>query len=506
MGLFCYKTTFMIFDLIDFTERNLRFMEQYRNSQNEKYIENIRKYTEERKASIGDLPGAYIRTFGCQQNEADSENYSGMACEMGYRLVDAPEEADLILFNTCAVREHAELKALSITGQLKHIKTANPEVIICVCGCMPAQEHRLGDLKNKYPYIDITFGATSLARFPEYLSRYIDRRKNEREARKRMFFPDTTANIVEGIPVVRKSSYKAFVSIMYGCNNFCTYCVVPYVRGRERSRRKEDILADIRVLAEAGYKEITLLGQNVNSYGKDLYNGSYDFADLLTEICEIKGDFWVRFMTSHPKDASHKLIDVIADHSSDKMTPRMARHFHLPLQSGSDRILAKMNRKYTVDYYLEHVEYMKSRIPDITLTSDIIVGFPGETDEDFADTLALLEKIKFVNTFSFIYSPRKGTQAAEMAQLPEKIKSERFSKLLELQNRISLESNSAYIGNTTKVLVEGRSKTNPEFLTGRNEHNRLVHFASDIDCEGTFAMVKVTDADVYTLRGTLTDK
>ncbi|MBQ2720185.1 MAG: tRNA (N6-isopentenyl adenosine(37)-C2)-methylthiotransferase MiaB [Clostridia bacterium] len=481
-------------------------MEQYRNSANEKYIEQIRIYTEERKTALGELPGAYIRTFGCQQNEADSESYSGMACEMGYRLVDSPEEAELILFNTCAVREHAELKALSITGQLKHIKTANPDVIICVCGCMPAQEHRLGDLKNKYPYIDITFGATSLGRFPEYLSEYIKRRKNERETKKRLFFPDTTANIVEGIPVVRKSSYKAFVSIMYGCNNFCTYCVVPYVRGRERSRRKEDILADIRVLAEAGYKEITLLGQNVNSYGKDLYGASYDFADLLTEICKIKGDFWVRFMTSHPKDASHKLIDVIADHCADDMTPRMARHFHLPLQSGSNRILEKMNRRYSAEYYLELVEYMKSRIPDITLTSDIIVGFPGETDEDFADTLNLLEKVRFVNIFSFIYSPRKGTPAAEMIQLPDEMKSQRFDALLKLQNRISLESNRDYIGNTTKVLVEGRSKTNPEFFTGRNEHNRLVHFPSSENIEGCFVNVKVNDGDVYTLKGTLTDK
>lgn len=473
----------------------------------EEAIEGVREYTARRTAEAQKKPGVYIKTFGCQQNEADSERLCGIAEAMGYVNVGAPEEAELIIFNTCAVREHAELKALSLTGQLKHIKAQNPELIICVCGCMTAQDHRMGDLKNKYPYVDLIFGATSPQKFPEYLLNTIRRREDAHESRKRLFFPDSDALITEGLPVRRESSYKAWVSIMYGCNNFCTYCVVPYVRGRERSRRHEDILAEVSELASEGYKEITLLGQNVNSYGKDLYNGEYDFADLLGDICRLEGDFWIRFMTSHPKDASDRLIDVIAENSGEGKTgPRIARHFHLPLQAGSDKVLREMNRRYTSDYYLSLVKKLKEKVPGIGITSDIIVGFPGETEEDFEDTLKVLEEAGFDNIYSFIYSPRKGTPAAEREQLPKEVKSERFARLLEVQNSISLEKNRAYIGKTVRVLVEGISKNDPSALTGRSELNRLVHFKGDEKLTGRFADVIITDADIYTLSGELAEK
>jgi tRNA-2-methylthio-N6-dimethylallyladenosine synthase len=289
---------------------------------------------------------------------------------------------------------------------------------------------------------------------------------------------------------------------MYGCDNFCTYCVVPYVRGRERSRRRECILEEIRGLVAEGVREITLLGQNVNSYGKGLYE-DYSFADLLEDICRIEGDYLIRFMTSHPKDATFRLIDVMAAHSQAGSMPRIARQFHLPLQSGSDRILRAMNRRYTRDRYLSLVSYMREKIPDIAISTDIIVGFPGETEEDFSDTLDMLEKIRFDAFFSFIYSPRKGTPAARMEQVPDEIKSERFSRMLEVQNRISREKNDLYVGRTERVLVEGRSKTDPGMMTGRNEKNRLIHFAGDESLTGKFVNVKIISADTYYAGGVL---
>ena len=326
------------------------------------YMSRVRAMNNQRDRSLS----AVVRTFGCQQNEADSERIAGMAESMGYEIVDDEADADLIVVNTCAIREHAELKALSITGQFKHLKAANPELIIAICGCMVSQEHRLDDIKNRYPYVNFLFGTGELYRFPELL--YKARVGNER------FFvvEDTEGTLAEGLPIKRVSGFKAWLSIMYGCNNYCTYCVVPYVRGRERSRMREDVLAEAKQLIESGYKEITLLGQNVNSYGKDL-GYDYDFADLLNDICAIDGDFIVRFMTSHPKDASHKLIDTMA------ANPKIARQFHLPLQSGSNDILKAMNRKYTREAYLELIDYMRKMIPDISITTDIIVGFPGET-------------------------------------------------------------------------------------------------------------------------------
>ena len=460
--------------------------------------ETVINHTKKLTEKLGRKPGVMIRTFGCQQNEADSEVLMGIALSLGYEKTDDEKKAELIIYNTCAVREHAELKALSITGQLKHLKSENPDLIVCICGCMVSQEHRLNQMKGSYPYVDILFGTAEHGKLTDYLADKIKKGG-------RYFHPDTDYSIEEGLPVKRESSFKAWVSVMYGCNNFCTYCVVPYVRGRERSRRKECILEEVKALVADGVKEITLLGQNVNSYGKGLYT-DYDFADLLEDICGIEGDYLIRFMTSHPKDATEKLIDVMAAHSQPDSRPRIARQFHLPLQSGSDRVLKAMNRHYTRDRYLSLVNYMREKMPDIAISTDIIVGFPTETEEDFEGTLEMLEKIRYDAFFSFIYSIRKGTPAEKMEQVPEKVKSERFMRMLDVQNRISLEKNKEYIGKTERVLVEGRSKTDGDMLTGRNEKNRLIHFEGDDGYIGSFADVEVISADTYCLTGKIVKK
>ncbi len=464
------------------------------SSPESKYVIEHNKRFKELK---GRAPRVFVRTFGCQQNEADSEKLVGIAEALGYEYTDSEDGAELVIFNTCAVREHAELKALSLTGQLKHIKEKNPELIVAVCGCMVAQEHRLNDIKNKYPYVDFLFGTGTPHMLPKYLAA-------EMKVGKRAFYPDLTERpqIVEGLPQRRESSFKAWVSIMYGCNNFCTYCVVPYVRGRERSREREKILQEVRELVEDGCREINLLGQNVNSYGRGLYD-DYGFADLLSDICKIKGDYFIRFMTSHPKDASRKLIDVIAENCGEECRPQIVKQFHLPLQAGSDRVLSAMNRRYDSASYLSLIEYMREKIPDIALSTDIIVGFPTETEEDFEKTLNMLEAVRYDAFFSFIYSIRKGTPAAEMVQVPEDIKAQRFKRLLDVQNRISLEKNREYIGKTEKVLVEGISKTDPNMLTGRNGKNRLIHFKGSTDIIGSFAYVKIMSADTYSLDGEL---
>ncbi len=434
----------------------------------------------------------YVETFGCQQNEADSERLLGMALVMGYEKADTVKEADLILINTCAVREHAELKALSITGEFKHLKKLKKSLVIAMCGCMVSQEHRKDRIKRSYPYVDFVFGTTRLYAFPEMLFECLI-------TRERRFYLDAgdEGNIPEGLPVERLSKFRAWVSIMYGCNNFCTYCVVPYVRGRERSRHKELILQEVETLAKEGYREITLLGQNVNSYGKDLYDG-YDFADLLSDICKISGDFTLRFMTSHPKDASFKLIDVMAREE------KIAKFFHLPLQSGSNRILKEMNRHYTREDYLTLVRYMRQKMPEISLSTDIIVGFPGETEEDFNDTLSLLREVGYDNIYSFLYSKRVGTKAAIMDnQIDEAIKGARFERLLALQNEVNLEKNRAFVGKILSVLVEGESKTDKTRLTGRSESNRLVHFYGDHALIGQTVQVKITEGDLHALFGEL---
>lgn len=432
---------------------------------------------------------AYILTFGCQQNEADSEKLSGMAEAMGYAIVDKPEDADLIVVNTCAIREHAEQKALSTVGQFKHLKNKKPSLVIAVCGCMVAQEHRQNDIKFRYPYVNFIFGTTALHKFPELLYKNLTERK-------RLYYNEEAARTVaEGIPIKRNNGYKAWVSVMYGCNNFCSYCIVPYVRGRERSRRPEDIYAEVRELVEAGYKDITLLGQNVNSYGKD---GDFDcdFADLLDRLASIKGDYTLHFMTSHPKDATHKLIDVMAKHD------RIAKHFHLPMQSGSDAVLHKMNRRYDTEKYYGIVEYIREKMPECVITSDIIVGFPGETEEDFEGTLNMLRKVGFDMLYSFIYSPRKGTPAAEMEdQIPRSVQNARFDRLLETQNAIALEKNLPMVGKTVRVLCDGESKTNSETYSGRTEGNKIVFFDGEPEDKGNFVNVKIDRAEAFALYG-----
>lgn len=440
-----------------------------------------------RQRNAGRTRRAAVVTFGCQQNEADSEKLRGMAAEMGYTVTDDVKIADLIVVNTCAIREHAEQKALSTIGQYKHLKAKNSELIIAVCGCMTAQAHRVEELKNSYPYVDFTFEPSVLDRFPEYLCEVLDRH------RRGFHIGEAAGEIREGVPILRTGSTKAWVSIMYGCNNFCSYCIVPYVRDRERSRDYHFVLDEVRDVVAAGAKDVTLLGQNVNSFA-----GGCSFAELIEKISEIDGDFRLRFMTSHPKDVSEKLIDVIADN------PKIARQFHLPLQSGSDRILREMNRHYDTARYLSAVDYMRRRIPDISLSTDIIVAFPGETEQDFEDTLSMLRRVRYDSIYSFIYSPRKGTRAAAMdGQIPPEVSRERFARLLEVQNGISLELNREFEGRDVDVLVEGISKTDDSRLTGRMERGRLVHFAGDPSLTGSHVRVHIDRAETYALYGTL---
>ncbi len=452
------------------------------------YLGRVREDNEQYEKESGHRRLAFVLTFGCQQNEADSEKLAGMCEAMGYEITKAPEGADLILVNTCAIREHAEQKALSIIGQYKHLKAKKSDLIIGVCGCMVSQEHRCEDIKRRYPYVDFVLGTASLHRFPQMLW-------EKKTKGKRLFHPTESEYLVaEGLPIHRESGYRAWVSVMYGCNNFCSYCIVPYVRGRERSRRIEDIVIEVEELVKDGYRDITLLGQNVNSYGKDSA-GDYDFADLLARLDAIEGDFTLRFMTSHPKDASRKLIDVMAS------SRHVAHQFHLPLQSGNDRVLAAMNRHYDTKKYLDTVDYMRKKMPDVTLTSDIIVGFPGESEEEFEGTLEMLKKVRFDMLYSFIYSPRKGTPASEMEQVDKAVKSARFERLLAVQSEIGLEKNEALVGKTLRVLCDGISKSNEELLSGRTEGNKIVFFEGDETDTGRFLDVLVERADPYSLYG-----
>ncbi len=451
----------------------------------------VRAWNGAHTAATGARRRVHVLTFGCQQNEADSEKLLGMAAAMGYEPTDAPDGADLILVNTCAIREHAEKKALSIIGQFKHLKAQNPDLLIGVCGCMTSQEHRREELKLRYPYVTFTLGTSSLHHLPLVLWNAIDQGRRFITAESE---EDMTRTVAEGAPVIRASSYRAWVSVMYGCNNFCAYCIVPYVRGRERSRAPADIIAEVKGLVAEGYREITLLGQNVNSYGKGT---DTDFADLVRELDQIEGDWWLTFMTSHPKDASKKLIDVMAEGR------HIAHRFHLPLQSGNDRVLRAMNRHYDMDRYLDTVRYMRERMPDIVLTSDIIVGFPGETEEEFGDTLAALEDIRFDMLYSFIYSPRKGTPAAEWEQVPDAVKSARFDRLLATQNAIAAERNAPALDTTVRILCDGPSKNDPAVQSGRTTGGKIVFFVSDTDMEGQFATVHITKTEPFALWGEL---
>ena len=438
----------------------------------------------------GRTPRAYVETYGCQQNEADSERIRGMLAQSGYAIVQEAENADVVVMNTCAIREHAEQRVFGNLGALTHTKRRHSAQKIFLCGCMAGQETVVNRIKNSYHHVDGVFSTHHLWQFPEILYRVLT-------GKKRVFFTeDEPGSIAEGLPQLRDQTLKAWVSIMYGCNNFCTYCIVPYVRGRERSRKMEDILAECREVIANGAKEITLLGQNVNSYGKDLAE-NVDFADLLAEIAKIPGEFLIRFMTSHPRDASKKLFDTMA------AEPKIAKQLHLPFQSGSSRILKAMNRHYDREHYLELVSYAKSVMPDLVLTSDVIVGFPGETEEDFNETLSLISEVHYDSLFTFIFSPRPGTPAASMEDpTPKEEKNRRFDALCALQNSISESIHNGYIGKTMRCLVDGKDK---DLLTARTEGGRLVRFSGDENLIGTFKDITITGATTWSLTGRLSE-
>ena len=436
-------------------------------------------------------PTAYVETYGCQQNEADSEKLRGFLVQSGYAIVQEAEGADVVIMNTCAIREHAEQRVFGNLGALTHTKRRHPRQKIFLCGCMAGETKVSDRIKKSYPHVDGVFSTHHLWQFPEILWNVLNQKKRQ------FYVIDEPGSIAEGIPQVRDSKLKAWVSIMYGCNNFCTYCIVPYVRGRERSRKPEDILAECRSVIEAGAKEITLLGQNVNSYGKDLSCGM-DFADLLAAIAEIPGEFLIRFMTSHPRDASEKLFDTMAKY------PKIAKQLHLPFQSGSSRVLKAMNRHYDRETYLRKVNYAKSVMPDLVLTSDVIVGFPGETEEEFEETISLIEQVHYDSLFTFIFSPRHGTPAASMEDpTPKEEKNRRFDRLCDVQNRISVEIHNNYVGKTLRCLVDGKDK---ELLTARTEGGRLVRFEGCENMIGTYQNLTITGATTWSLTGALEER
>ena len=437
----------------------------------------------------GARPVAFVDTYGCQQNEADSEALRGYIELMGFGFTEDENEAELIVVNTCAVRGHAEMRVLGNVGALVHAKARNPRLIVAVCGCMVQQPHMAEKIKKSFRVVDLCFGPHELWRFPELYERALRRRG-------RVFETSPCEGVVaEGLPVHRQGSVKAWLSIMYGCNNFCTYCIVPYVRGRERSRQPEDVVAEARRLVAAGYKDITLLGQNVNSYGKDL-GSDVDFADIIREINDIPGDFLIRFMTSHPRDATEKLFRTMAE------CEKCAKHIHLPVQSGSSRVLKAMNRHYDREKYLSLVDMARSYMPELVLTTDIIVGFPGETAEDFEETMSLVERVRYDAMFTFIFSPREGTPAATM---PDPVSREEkqawFDRLVETANAISGEKHREYIGKRLRVLVDGETGRGEYNLSARTNGGRLVHLKGGPELVGSFIEAEITDGNTWALYG-----
>ena len=434
-------------------------------------------------------PLALVDTYGCQQNESDSEKLRGFLAEMGYGFTDSEAEADVIVVNTCAVREHAEMRVLGNVGALTHTKRKKPDQIIAICGCMVQQKHMAEKIRKSFRIVDLVFGPHMLWRFPELLERVLTEKGRVFEAE------NCDGAIAEGLPVRRSGGVKAWLSISYGCNNFCSYCVVPLVRGRERSREPEKIIEEAKELIASGVKDITLLGQNVNSYGHDL-DTPMDFSDLLRQVCSLPGDFVVRFMTSHPKDATEKLFKTMAE------CKKCEKHIHLPVQSGSDRILKAMNRRYTREKYLSQVALARSYMPDVVLTTDIIVGFPDETEADFADTLSLVEEVGFDAAFTFIYSKRVGTPAAEMPDpYTREEKQAHFDALVRSLTAISEKKHAAYVGKKVRVLVDGTSGDEYFNLTSRTQGGRLVHLHGDAALIGSFTDVEVTDSRTWALFG-----
>ena len=448
------------------------------------YCDKIAAYWREKDT----VPVAYVETYGCQQNEADSEKLRGLLVQSGYCIGTEAEGADVVIMNTCAIREHAEQRVFGNLGALTHTKRRHPRQKIFLCGCMAGETKVSDRVRKSFPYVDGVFSTHHLWQFPEILWKVLTGKKRQ------FYIEDEAGSIAEGIPQLRDNTLKAWVSIMYGCNNFCTYCIVPYVRGRERSRKKEDILAECREVIAKGAKEITLLGQNVNSYGKDLEE-TVDFADLLAEIAQLPGDFLVRFMTSHPRDASEKLFDTMAKYD------KIAKQLHLPFQSGSSRVLKAMNRHYDRETYLKKVNYAKSVMPELVLTSDVIVGFPGETEEEFEETISLIQQVHYDSLFTFIFSPRTGTPAASMEDpTPKEEKSRRFDKLCNVQNEISVQIHENYVGKVMRCLVDGRDK---DLLTARTEGGRLVRFTGCDELIGTYQYITITGATTWSLTGEL---
>ena len=434
----------------------------------------------------------HITTFGCQMNEHDSETLAGMLLEKGYQPAAERKDANLVIFNTCSIRENADKRFFGTLGQLKKKKTElGDNFTVCVCGCMMQQQHIIDTIKEKYPWVDVIFGTNNLHQLPELLD------KLYQEKQKQLSVWQDGGEIVEGLPAKRLYRHKAFVNIMYGCNNFCTYCIVPYTRGRERSRKPEDIVAEIKNLVNDGVREVMLLGQNVNSYRGSSADGTQtDFADLIARINEIEGLARIRFMTSHPKDISDKLIAAYGT------CEKLCHYIHLPVQAGSSKVLREMNRHYTREAYLQKVEKLRAIDPDMAISTDIIVGFPGETEAEFEETLSLCEEVRYDSAFTFLYSVRKGTPAEKFEdQIPEEVKHERFNRLVDVINRISAEKNAAYVGRVEKVLVDGPSKTNSKTYGGRTETFKLVNFEGRPEMIGQIVAVEITDANTFSLVG-----
>lgn len=444
------------------------------------------------RAAYDTPPLAFVHSYGCQQNVNDGERIKGVLVDIGYGLCDKPEDADLILFNTCAVREHAEQRVFGNVGALKGLKEKKRGLMIGLCGCMANQKHVVEKLRKSYPYVDLVFGVDGIDTLPQLIAQKLQKHKRV------LMEPAQRPVIVENIPIRRESEFRAWLPIMYGCDNFCTYCIVPYVRGRERSREPAAILAEFRQLVAQGYKEITLLGQNVNSYGKGLEN-PIDFADLLNLLCAVPGDYQIRFMTSHPKDASRKLIDTIAAQE------HLCKHIHLPVQSGSDRLLKEMNRHYDVAQYMDLIHYAKEKIPGVTFSSDIIVGFPGETEEDFEDTLELIRKVGYMQLFTFIYSKRNGTPAAKLPDpTTHAEKAARMDRLLKTQEEFAFAATAAMAGQTVRVLVEAAGR-NEGTVNGRLDNNLVVEFTAPEALIGQWAMVRITGSRAALLVGELAE-
>lgn len=428
-------------------------------------------------------------TFGCQMNEHDSEHIAGILEGIGYTPADSQEDADIIVLNTCCVRETAENKVFGLLGRLGKLKKQKPGLVLCLGGCMSQQEHMGKRIKHRFPYVDVVFGTHNVHQLPELIARAGD------EGRQVIDVWAESRGVVEDVPLKRQHGVRAWVSITYGCNNFCTYCIVPYVRGRERSREPGAIIGEVEALGREGYKDVTLLGQNVNSYGRDLEGGA-DFASLLAAVNEINGIYRIRFMTSHPRDFCDKLVAAVANLS------KVCEHIHLPVQAGSNKVLRQMNRGYTREYYLELVDKIKTAVPGVALTTDIMVGFPGETDADFADTVDLVQRVEFESAFTFVYNKRQGTPAARMAdQVPDEVKSARIQELIELQNSITLRKNGAEMGKVLECLVEGPSRTNKDLMGARTRTGKIVVYRGAPEQTGMFLPLRITGYSLTHLDG-----